>query len=159
MCTVYRIPQITSVRVCTCAMARIVETQRPLFPLQFLNLSLCRPHCTQFTDGQLNCFSIISQLVHGSKGALLTHSESLSPGISIIFHVNMLYLTGWTNKIVRCCAFVQLPVPGPLYIDVGMGALGAAAAACRPRLSSTARGFWCLAILGLAQGEDERNQK
>lgn len=48
-----RIPQITSVRVCTCAMARIVEAQRPLFPLQFLNLLLCRPDCTQFTDGQL----------------------------------------------------------------------------------------------------------
>lgn len=78
-----RIPQITSVRVCTCAMARIVETQRPLFPLQFLNLSLCRPHCTQFTDGQLK-----DSFDHFSTGSWLKRSTPDSFRESFSWHLH-----------------------------------------------------------------------
>ena len=78
-----RIPQITSVRVCTCAMARIVEAQRPLFPLQFLNLSLCRPHCTQFTDGQLK-----DSFDHFSTGSWLKRSTPDSFRESFSWHLH-----------------------------------------------------------------------
>lgn len=110
-------------------------------------LSLCRPLCTQFSPDSERVF-------------LLNHLKNMCPFImphvqhvhafSCIFHINM--LTVRLNKQDRSLLCIRA-APRGVTENWSLTQHG-----CRPRLPSTARGFWCLAILGLAQG-DARNYR